>query len=46
VATFIATISAGVIADLAGSRVVLAAGACCMFVAALVIFMSPVRHHP
>jgi MFS family permease len=44
VATLVATSSAGVIADLAGSRVVLAAGACCMFVAALVILVSPVRH--
>jgi MFS family permease len=46
VATLVATIVAGLIADLAGSRVVLAAGACCMFAAALVIFMSPVRHRP
>jgi MFS family permease len=44
VATLVATIMAGLIADLAGSRVVLAAGACCMFVAALVIFVSPIRH--
>jgi hypothetical protein len=44
VATLVATILAGLIADLAGSRVVLAAGACCMFVAALILLVSPVRH--
>ena len=44
VATLVATELGGLIADLAGSRVVLAAGACCMFVAALFIFASPVRH--
>jgi MFS family permease len=44
VATLVATVLGGLIADLAGSRVVLAVGACCMLVAALVIFLSPVRH--
>jgi Na+/melibiose symporter-like transporter len=43
-ATLLATILAGLMADLAGSRIVLAAGACGMLVAALVLFVSPVRH--
>jgi MFS family permease len=44
VATLIATILAGIAADFAGSRVVLATGAIFMLIAAFVIFMSPVRH--
>lgn len=44
VATLTATILAGVIADFAGSRVVLTAGASLMLVAAVVLFASPVRH--
>ena len=43
VAMLIASIVAGVVADIAGARFVLALGACCTFVGALMIFASPVR---
>jgi len=43
VAMLIASIVAGVVADVVGARFVLALGACCTFVGALMIFASPVR---
>lgn len=44
VAMLIATIVAGIAADVAGARVVLVLGACCLFAGALVILASPLRH--
>ena len=44
VAMLLASIVAGIVADVAGSRVVLVLGACWMFAAALIVLASPLRH--
>ena len=44
VATLVASIIAGVVADAVGARFVLALGAGCTFTGVAVIFFSPVRH--
>ena len=43
VAMLVASIVAGIVADAAGARLVLALGACCLFAGASIIFASPVR---
>jgi len=42
-ATLVASLAAGVVADVAGARFGLAFGACCLFAGAFIIFASPVR---